>query len=93
MNSDLITQRNKYDKTGECIQSGLGAEQIFDQIAESKNLEVKKDRWNRIASQCPDMYDYLTEEIYDGKNPLVEWEKEYHKKIWRSKITFVYLHL
>ena len=25
-------------------------------------------------------YDYLTEEIYDGKNPLVEWEKEYHKK-------------
>ena len=45
-----------------------------------KNLEVKKDRWNRIASQCPDMYDYLTEEIYDGKNPLVEWEKEYHKK-------------
>ena len=41
MNSDLITQRNKYDKTGECIQSGLGAEQIFDQIAESKNLSIK----------------------------------------------------
>ena len=39
--SNLITQRNRYDKTGECIQSGLGAEQIFDQIAESKNLEVK----------------------------------------------------
>ena len=40
----LITQRNKYDKTGECIESGLGAEQIFDQIAESKNLEVKNAR-------------------------------------------------
>ena len=40
-NSNLITQKNKYDKTGECLQSGLGAEQIFEQIALSKNLEVK----------------------------------------------------
>ena len=38
---NLITQKNKYDKTGECIQTGLGAEQLFDQIATSKHLEVK----------------------------------------------------
>ena len=38
---NLITQKNKYDKTGECLQSGLGAEQLFDQIAASKHLEVK----------------------------------------------------
>ena len=40
-NSNLITQKNRYDKDGECLQSGLGAEQIFEQIALSKNLEVK----------------------------------------------------
>ena len=39
--TNLITQKNKYDKTGDCIQSGLGAEQVFEQIALSKNLEVK----------------------------------------------------
>ena len=39
--TNLITQKNKYDKTGDCIQSGLGAEQIFEKIALSKNLEVK----------------------------------------------------
>ena len=38
---NLITQKNKYDKTGECLQSGLGAEQLFDQIATSKHLEIK----------------------------------------------------
>ena len=37
-NSNLITQKNRYDKDGECLQSGLGAEQIFEQIALSKNL-------------------------------------------------------
>ena len=40
-NSKLITQKNRYDTDGECLQSGLGAEQIFEQIALSKNLEVK----------------------------------------------------
>ena len=39
--TNLITQKNKYDKTGDCIQSGLGAEQVFEQIALSKSLEVK----------------------------------------------------
>ncbi len=39
--TNLITQKNKYDKTGECLQTGLGAEQLFDQIAASKHLEVK----------------------------------------------------
>lgn len=39
--TNLITQKNKYDKTGECLQTGLGAEQLFDQIAESKSLEIK----------------------------------------------------
>ena len=56
MNSDLITQRNKYDKTGECIQSGLGAEQIFDQIAESKNLEVKNARRRENIHKHIDKY-------------------------------------
>ena len=46
-----------------------------------KNLETKKDRWNRIASQCPDMYDYLIEKIYDGKNPLIEYEKAETKRV------------
>ena len=36
--TNLITQKNKYDKTGDCIQSGLGAEQVFEQIALSKSL-------------------------------------------------------
>ena len=40
-NTNLTAQKNKYDKTGDCIQSGLGAEQIFEQIALSKSLEVK----------------------------------------------------
>ena len=38
---NLTIQKNKYDKTGECLQTGLGAEQLFDQIAASKHLEVK----------------------------------------------------
>ena len=38
---NLTIQKNKYDKTGECLQTGLGAEQLFDQIAESKSLEIK----------------------------------------------------
>ena len=56
MNSDLITQRNKYDKTGECVQSGIGAEQIFDQIAESKNLEVKNARRRENIHKHIDKY-------------------------------------
>ena len=60
MNSDLITQRNKYDKTGECVQSGIGAEQIFDQIAESKNLEVKNARRRENIHKHIDKY--VTEE-------------------------------
>ena len=52
----LITQRNKYDKTGECIESGLGAEQIFDQIAESKNLEVKNARRRENIHKHIDKY-------------------------------------
>lgn len=40
-NTNLIAQKNKYDKTGECLQTGFGAEQLFDQIAESKSLEIK----------------------------------------------------
>ena len=56
MNSNLITQRNKYDKTGECIESGLGAEQIFDQIAESKNLEVKNARRRENIHKHIDKY-------------------------------------
>ena len=39
--TNLIAQKNKYDKSGECLQTGLGAEQLFDQIAESKSLEIK----------------------------------------------------
>ena len=54
--SNLITQRNRYDKTGECIQSGLGAEQIFDQIAESKNLEVKNARRRENLHKHIDKY-------------------------------------
>ena len=38
---NLTIQKNKYDKTGECLQSGLGAEQLFDKIAISKHLEIK----------------------------------------------------
>ena len=45
-----------------------------------KNLEMKKDKWNKIASKLPDMYDYLMENIYDGKNPLIEMEKEEVRK-------------
>ncbi len=57
MNStNLITQKNKYDKTGECIQSGLGAEQIFGQIAESKNLEVKNARRRENIHKHIDKY-------------------------------------
>ena len=54
--SNLITQRNRYEKTGECIQSGLGAEQIFDQIAESKNLEVKNARRRENIHKHIDKY-------------------------------------
>ena len=59
--SNLITQRNRYDKTGECIQSGLGAEQIFDQIAESKNLEVKNARRRENIHKHIDKY--VTQEL------------------------------
>ena len=46
--TNLITQKNKYDKTGDCIQSGLGAEQVFEQIALSKSLEVLTSSINHI---------------------------------------------
>ena len=54
--TNLIAQKNKYDRTGECIQTGLGAEQLFDQIAESKNLEVKNARRRENIHKHIDKY-------------------------------------
>ena len=53
---NLITQKNKYDKTGECIQTGLGAEQLFDQIAESKSLEIKNAKRRENMQKHIDKY-------------------------------------
>ena len=58
---NLITQKNKYDKTGECLQSGLGAEQLFDQIAASKHLEVKNAK--RRDNIQKHIYKYITDDI------------------------------
>ena len=53
---NLTTQKNKYDKTGECIQTGLGAEQLFEQIAESKNLETKNAKRRENMQKHIDKY-------------------------------------
>ena len=53
---NLITQKNKYDKTGECIQTGLGAEQLFEQIAESKSLETKNAKRRENMHKHIDKY-------------------------------------
>lgn len=53
---NLITQKNKYDKTGECIQTGLGAEQLFEQIAESKSLETKNAKRRENMQKHIDKY-------------------------------------
>ena len=54
--TNLITQKNKYDKTGECLQTGLGAEQLFDQIAESKSLEIKNAKRRENMQKHIDKY-------------------------------------
>ena len=54
--TNLITQKNKYDKTGECLQTGLGAEQLFDQIAESKSLEIKNAKRRENIQKHIDKY-------------------------------------
>ena len=53
---NLTIQKNKYDKTGECIQTGLGAEQLFDQIAESKSLEIKNAKRRENIHKHIDKY-------------------------------------
>jgi hypothetical protein len=53
---NLTIQKNKYDKTGECLQTGLGAEQLFDQIAESKSLEVKNAKRRENMQKHIDKY-------------------------------------
>ena len=58
---NLITQKNKYDKTGECLQSGLGAEQLFDQIATSKHLEIKSAKRRDNIQKHIDKY--ITDDI------------------------------
>jgi hypothetical protein len=54
--TNLIAQKNKYDKTGECIQTGLGAEQLFDQIADSKSLEIKNAKRRENIHKHIDKY-------------------------------------
>ena len=49
--TNLIAQKNKYVKTGECLQTGRGAEQLFDQIAESKSLEIKNAKCRDIIQK------------------------------------------
>ena len=53
---NLTIQKNKYDKTGECLETGLGAEQLFDQIATSKNLEVKNAKRRENMQKHIDKY-------------------------------------
>ena len=53
---NLTIQKNKYDKTGECLQTGLGAEQLFDQIAESKSLEIKNAKRRENMQKHIDKY-------------------------------------
>jgi len=66
--TNLITQKNKYDKSGECIQTGLGAEQFFEQIALSKNLEVK------TAKRRDNMHKHIDKYItQDNEGKLHTW--------------------
>ena len=58
---NLIIQKNKYDKTGECLQTGLGAEQLFDQIAASKHLEVKNAKRRDNIQKHIDKY--ITDDV------------------------------
>ena len=55
-NQELVIPKNKYDRTGECHQSGLGAEQLFDQIAESKSLEIKNAKRRENMQKHIDKY-------------------------------------
>jgi len=55
-NQELVIPKNKYDKTGECLQSGLGAEELFDQIALSKHLEIKNARRRENMQKHIDKY-------------------------------------
>ena len=55
-NQELVIPKNKYDKTGECLQSGLGAEELFDQIAISKHLEIKNARRRENMQKHIDKY-------------------------------------
>ena len=58
---NLTIQKNKYDKTGECLQTGLGAEQLFDQIAESKSLEIKNAK--RRENMRKHIDKYVTDDV------------------------------
>ena len=58
---NLTIQKNKYDKTGECLQTGLGAEQLFDQIAVSKNLEIKNAKRRENIQKHIDKY--ITDDV------------------------------
>ena len=53
---NLIIQKNKYDKTGECLQTGLGAAQIFDKIAELKCFEVRNAKRRENMQKHIDKY-------------------------------------
>jgi hypothetical protein len=55
-NQELVIPKNKYDRTGECLQSGLGAEELFDQIALSKHLEIKNARRRENMQKHIDKY-------------------------------------
>ena len=55
-NQELVIPKNKYDRTGECLQSGLGAEELFDQIAISKHLEIKNARRRENMQKHIDKY-------------------------------------
>ena len=55
-NQELVIPKNKYDKTGECLQSGLGAEQLFAQIAASKHLEIKNSKRRENIQKHIDKY-------------------------------------
>ena len=55
-NQELVIPKNKYDKTGECLQSGLGAEQLFDKIAASKHLEIKNAKRRENIQKHIDKY-------------------------------------
>ena len=58
---NIITQKNKYDKTGECLQTGLGAEQIFDRIAKLKCFEVRNAKRRENMQKHIDKY--ITDDV------------------------------